>query len=618
MLNYNIRLYSTSLSLIIMRYDMESIFRKYRGGTGRDDLAILWELSRPYNGRLAAAALCSLILSGINGAIAWSIKPALDSIFIMKKSEYLYLLPVGVILLFLLRGIFTYCNNYLMASIGAKIVRFMRQEVYQKLLSLPISFHARNSSGNVVSKILNDIGILQGTVGFTIKDFLVESCTVVVLAGVAISRKWDLALISFVVVPVIVYSIGKLGSKMKKTSAKTRLLIAQITTIITESLQGIKIIKAFTMEPEIRRKNEEILSEHYRNTMRETRINEFSSFNADVIAGLGIAVIVFYGGSLVLADKISSGDFFSFIAAILLMFTPLKRLSRVNNNFQQGRTVLDRIGSILAEDPERQDGDKIDVKGDITFDKVYFRYPSSQNNALNGIDLSVKHGEIVALVGYSGAGKSTLVDLVAGFWYPTDGTIYIDSKDIRSLSLRSLRSHIGAVTQDIILFDDTIRANILFGRPSAADEEVIDAARAANAHEFIMELPEGYETRIGERGIRLSGGQKQRITIARAIIRNPSILILDEATSSLDTESEHLVQQALEKLMLGRTTIVIAHRLSTIKKATRIAVLSGGRIIQEGSHEELLARGGAYQELYNMQFKNVDANVQRRTSDEVR
>ncbi len=592
-----------------MLNDMESIFRKYRRGTGRDDLAILWELSRPYTGRLVAAAACSLILSGINGAIAWSIKPALDSIFIEKKAEYLYLLPVGVILLFLLRGIFTYCNNYLMASIGAKIVRFMRQEVYQKLLSLPMSFHAGNSSGNTVSKILNDIGILQGTVGFTIKDFLVESCTVVVLAGVAISRKWDLALISFVVVPIIVYSIGKLGSKMKKTSAKTRLLIAQITTIITESLQGIKIIKAFTMEPEIRKKNEEILAEHYRNSMRETRINEFSSFNADVVAGIGIAVIVFYGGSLVLADKISSGDFFSFIAAILLMFTPLKRLSRVHNNFQQGRTVLDRIGMILAEEPEKQDGDEISVKGDITFDKVCFRYPTSQSNALNGVDLSVKHGEIVALVGYSGAGKSTLVDLVAGFWYPTDGTIYIDGRDTRSLSLHSLRSRIGAVTQDIILFDDSIRANILFGRPGATDDDVIEAAKAANAHEFIMELPEGYETRIGERGIRLSGGQKQRITIARAIIRNPSILILDEATSSLDTESEHLVQQALEKLMLGRTTIVIAHRLSTIKKATRIAVMSGGRIIQEGSHEELLAMGGLYQELYNMQFKNAEANV---------
>ena len=234
-------------------------------------------------------------------------------------------------------------------------------------------------------------------------------------------------------------------------------------------------------------------------------------------------------------------------------------------------------------------------------------YPSSGNDALCGVNLSVKRGEIVALVGYSGAGKSTLVDLVAGFWYPTEGAIYIDGRDVLTLSLKSLRGHIGSVTQDIVLFDDTIKANILFGRPGAADEEVIEAAKAAFAHEFIMELPHGYETMIGERGVRLSGGQKQRITIARAIIRNPSILVLDEATSSLDTESEHQVQKALEKLMSGRTTIVIAHRLSTVQKATRIAVMSSGRIIQEGTHAELLARGGLYQELYSMQFMSVES-----------
>jgi subfamily B ATP-binding cassette protein MsbA len=290
------------------------------------------------------------------------------------------------------------------------------------------------------------------------------------------------------------------------------------------------------------------------------------------------------------------------------MFTPLKRLSRVHNNFQQGRNVIERIGEIMAVEPEKQGGEEIEVRGDIVFDNVHFRYPSSENDALNGVDISVRHGEIVALVGYSGAGKSTFVDLVAGFWYPTEGTIYIDGKDVRTLSLQSLRRHIGTVTQDIVLFDDTIRENILFGSPGATEEEIIDAAKAAFAHDFIMELPDGYDTQIGERGVKLSGGQKQRITIARAIIRNPSILILDEATSSLDTESEHQVQKALERLMHGRTTIVIAHRLSTIQKATRIAVMSGGRIIQEGTHEELLAHGGLYKELYNMQFMRAESN----------
>ncbi|MGO9378060.1 MAG: ABC transporter ATP-binding protein [Dissulfurispiraceae bacterium] len=583
---------------------IDEIFSRRSSGKWKDDLGVFWLLSKPYLMRLTGAMACSLALSGINGAIAWGTKSAIDDLLIMRKSGFIFYLTFGIIILFFLRGILTYCNNYLMSSIGAKIVKVARQEVYEKILSLPIAFHTRTSSGVIVSKLLNDINLLQGAMS-TIKDFSVESCTVVVLAAVAIYRKWDLALLSFVVVPLIVISIGKLGSRMRRTSMTTRLLLAKITTIINESLQGIKIIKAFTMEKELIARSNNTLSDYYRNSMRETRIGEASYFLAEAFGGIGIAIIMFYGFSQVLANRMTPGDFGSFIIAIGLMFTPLKRLSRVHNNFEQGRTVIERIREIVTVEPEKRGGEEIDVKGDIVFNNVFFRYPLSQNDALRGVNLSVKHGEIVALVGYSGAGKSTLVDLVAGFWYPTEGTVSVDGKDIRDLSLRSLRSRIGTVTQDIVLFDDTIKANILFGRSGATEDEVIEAAKAAFAHDFIMELPEGYETKIGERGVRLSGGQKQRITIARAIIRNPSILILDEATSSLDTESEHQVQKALEKLMCGRTTIVIAHRLSTVQKASRIAVLSGGRIIQEGTHEELLTQGGLYQELYSMQF--IDA-----------
>ncbi|MBF0557742.1 MAG: ABC transporter ATP-binding protein [Nitrospirae bacterium] len=586
---------------------IEKIFKQFPSGSAKDDIGIFWLMSRPYVLRLAAAMVCSLVLSGINGAIAWSTKSAVDDILIMRKAEYLYILPVGVIVLFSMRGIFTFCNNYLMSSIGAKIVRTVRQEVYDRLLSLPISFHTRTSSGVIVSKLLNDISLLQGTMG-TIKDFSVEICTVVVLAGVAVSRKWDLALLSFIVVPMIVLSIGRLGSRMRKTSMLSRLIIAKITAIISESLQGIKIVKAFTMEHALKTKTEDALGDYYRNSMRETRIAEASYVIAEALGGLGIAVIMFYGFSLVLSSRITPGDFISFIAAVGLMFTPLKRLSRVHNNFQQGRTAIERIREIVAVEPEKLGGEDISAKGDITFENVSLRYPSSRNDALHNINLSVKRGEIVALVGYSGAGKSTLVDLIAGFWYPTGGTVYINNTDIKTLSLQSLRKHIGSVTQDIVLFDDTIKENILFGRPGASDEEVTEAARAAFAHEFIMELPEGYDTMIGERGVRLSGGQKQRITIARAIMRNPSILILDEATSSLDTESEQQVQKALEKLMSGRTTIVIAHRLSTVQKADRIVVMSGGKIIQEGTHDDLLAQGGLYQELYSMQFMNAESS----------
>jgi subfamily B ATP-binding cassette protein MsbA len=586
---------------------LEAIFKRRRSGDWKEDIGVFWLLSKPYMPRLLAAMLCSLVLSGINGAIAWGTKIAVDDVLIMKNGDYLYLLTVGVIALFVMKGVFAFCNNYLMSSIGAKIVRIIRQQVYDKVISLPIAYHSQTSSGVVVSKMLNDVGVLQGTVGFTIKDFIVEIGTVIVLAGVAVYRQWDLALISFIVVPLMVYSIARLGKRMKKTGMYTRELIARITTIFNETVQGMKIIKAFTMERAMMARNEKAQADYYRNSMRETRINEGSSLIGEVLAGIGIAVIMFYGFQLVVSGQMTTGDFVSFIAAVGLMFTPLKRLSRVHNNFQSGRNVLDRIGEIMDTQSEKMVGDELEVKGDIVFDDVSFKYPTASGNALQNVNLSVKHGNIVALVGYSGAGKSTLVDLVAGFWYPTEGTIYIDGKDIRTLSLHSLRSHIGTVTQDIMLFDDTVKENIRFGRLDATDDEVIEAAKAAFAHDFIMDMPEGYNTMIGERGVRISGGQKQRITIARAIIRNPSILILDEATSSLDTESEHQVQKALEQLMKNRSTIVIAHRLSTIQKASRIVVMSSGRIIQEGTHAELLAQGGLYHELYNMQFMSSES-----------
>jgi subfamily B ATP-binding cassette protein MsbA len=344
------------------------------------------------------------------------------------------------------------------------------------------------------------------------------------------------------------------------------------------------------------------LSDHYRNTMREIRIKEFSALIAEVLGGVGVAIIIFYGGRLVLSGNISPGAFFSFIAALLMIYTPLKRLSRAHNNFQQARTVLKRISDIMLIEPEKKGGLEKDIQGDIKFKDVSFQYPDTRDYALRDMNLEIRQGELIALVGHSGAGKSTLVDLVAGFWYPSTGNLLIDNMNIRDLSLKSLRSQIGLVTQDVILFNSTIRENILLGRPDATEEEVIDAAKRAYAHEFIVKLHEGYDTKIGERGAKLSGGQKQRLTIARAILKNPRIMIFDEATSSLDTDSEIKIQKAIESFIPGRTTIIIAHRLSTVRKADRIMVMDGGRIIQEGRHEELLAGEGGYRELYNMQF----------------
>ncbi len=586
-----------------MVLEIEKILKNSKSDNWQEDLNVFWQLTKPFIMKLVAAVFFSLLLASINGAIAWSVKPVLDSIFVIKSESYLIVLPFAIIGLFLLRGISTYSAKYLMNSIGAKVVQFMRQAIYDKLLIMPQSYFSRTSSGSIVSKVLNDVEILQNIFASTVKDFFVAGGTVIVLSIVAFARKWDLALISFIVMPLIAYSIGRLGVKMKKTSAHTRKLISRVTRLLHESLSGIKIIKAFTMEKGMGDRYRTALADHYRNVMREIKIRGFSALIVEALGGVGVAVIVYYGGHLVISGNLSAGAFFSFITALLMIYTPLKRLSSVNNNFQQARTILDRVREIAFVEPEKSGGIEKDIKGNIEFKGVSFRYPKNSDLTLNEIDVKIREGELIAVVGHSGAGKSTMMDLVAGFWYPTKGNIIIDGINVRELSLKSLRHHIGLVTQDVILFNETIKKNIHLGRPNASDEEIFEAAKAAYAHEFIEELPDGYETKIGERGVRLSGGQKQRITIARAILKNPEILIFDEATSSLDSDSESKIQKAIENIIPGRTTIIIAHRLSTIRKADRILVIDRGKIIQDGKHDDLLEQEGIYRELYKMQFE---------------
>ncbi|MDI1471841.1 MAG: ABC transporter ATP-binding protein [Thermodesulfovibrio sp.] len=567
-----------------------------------DDFAVFWRLIKEHRLRLILALLCSLAISGINGAIAWAVKPAMDEIFVKKSIEFLYLIPIGVLALFSLRGIFMFCNNYLMSSIGAKIVRTIRDQIYDKILKLPLSFFCKDSSGNIISRVLNDVELLKNTVSYTIKDFFVEGLTVIVLAGVAFYRRWDLALLSFVVIPIMIFTIAKLGKKLKEIGMKTRFRIAKVTTLLHETLHGLKIIKAYTMEKDMIQRHKGVLQDYYRNIMREVRTEEFTRLLTETIAGVGVAMIVFYGGYLVVTEKISSGDFFSFITAVMLMYTPLRRLSKVNASFQLGRNVIERLRDIIFVDEEVKGGLEKNIQGSIVFKNVSFKYPLSKDYALKDINLEIKPGETVAIVGPSGAGKSTIADLIAGFWYPTEGDILIDGVSIREISLQSLRSQIALVTQEIILFNDSVMNNIKFGNISSTDEEVEQAAKIADAHDFIMKLPKNYDSVVGEKGVLLSGGQKQRITIARAILRDPKILIFDEATASLDTESEEKIQKALERIRKGRTTIVIAHRLSTIKRADKIIVMDKGRIIEQGTHEELLALQGLYSELWHSQF----------------
>ena len=560
-------------------------------------------LVRPYWQRIAAAALISLLISGLNGGIAWLVKPALDGIFLRKDATLLALLPFAILGIFLLRGIFGFFQNYLMGSTGVKVMRDIRNRLYGHLLLLPVNEFKKESTSTLLSRMINDAGLLQGLLAFVVKDLFVETGTVLVLISIAFYRKWELAVLAVIVLPAAFYGVRRLGKRLKKVAKAAQAKISVITEFLSETFSGIKMVKVFGREDALTSVFEDKNQEYYRDMMRSTRIVEFTTLMMEAVSGLGIAFVLWYGGKLVVRDVITPGDFFSFLTAVFMMFTPAKRLANANNNIQKARAALERIDEMFDKEKER-DGTKVlsPINDCIEFSNVRFRYPSSKHDILKDIDLKVKKGEITAIVGRSGAGKTSFADLIPRFHDPVSGTISIDGMNIADATLRSLRRQIGLVSQDIILFNDTARANIAFGNPDASEDDIIRAAKAAHAHEFILELPEGYDTIIGERGVMVSGGQRQRLSIARAILKNPPILILDEATSSLDTESEMMVQKALDALMESRTTFVIAHRLSTVKKADRIVVLEKGKIAEMGPHEELLKRDGLYRKLYDLQI----------------
>lgn len=563
-------------------------------------------LIKPYWGRIALAAVISLLISGMNGGLAWLVKPALDGIFVKKDITLLTLLPFAILALYLLRGVFSFFQSYLMRSVGAKVVRNIRGELYGHLLYLPVNDFKKESSGLLLSRTINDTGQLQGLLAYTVKDIFVEGATIIVLLFVAFYRRWDLALIAVTVLPSAFYGAQRLGKRLKKISKEAQKKISVITEFLSETFSGIKMIKIFGRESSLIDIFRDRNQDYYRELMRSTRVIEFTSLMMEIIGGLGIAFVLWYGGRLVIKDVISPGEFFSFLTAIFMIYTPAKRLVAANNGIQQSKAVIERLDELFKKEKEPEGKDDIKpINSCIEFRKVFFKYPASKHYILNDINLSVKKGEIIAIVGRSGAGKTSLVDLIPRFYDPVSGAIYIDGVNIADVDLKSLRQQIGLVSQDVILFNDTVRANITFGNPDASENDIIRAAKAAYAHEFILEMPMGYDTVIGERGIMISGGQRQRLSIARAILKNPPILILDEATSALDTESEMMVQRALDTLMENRTTFVIAHRLSTVQKADRIIVLEKGRIVEMGTHEELLMQGGIYRKLYDLQISST-------------
>jgi len=568
-----------------------------------EDYRKIFRLVLPYWPRVLLAIVAGLVISGLNASMAWLAKPAMDDVLIKKDARLLVLLPLALFIIFLGRGIFTFFQEYLMQSASQKLVMHLRNGLYSRSLELPMGYFGKNSSGEMISKVINDVTALQNLLIFTVKDLFKEGTTALALLGVAFWRRWDLTLISITVLPLALYGVGTLGKRMRRISKRAQEKISLITEFLNESYAGVKIIKAFCRQSAETGRFEEITREYYRDNMRATRVSQFAALIMEAVGGLGIAFVIWYGARLIISGAMTAGDFTSFLTAIFLVYTPAKRLAQINIGVQQARPPLERIQKLLAEPGEKDGTEDIPpIRRSIDFRNVSFIYPSARQEALQGINLRVDKGEIIAIVGKSGGGKTTLANLLPRFYVPTEGTVCIDDVDISTATFASLRGQFGIVTQEVILFNDTIAANIAYGKPGAASEEIVAAAQAAYAHDFITELPQGYDTMIGERGMRLSGGQRQRLSIARAILKNPPILILDEATSSLDTASEMMVQKALENLMTNRTTLVIAHRLSTVKKADRILVLDKGRIAESGSHRELYARGGLYKNLYDLQF----------------
>ncbi|MGE5301147.1 MAG: ABC transporter ATP-binding protein [Acidobacteriota bacterium] len=568
-----------------------------------EDYRKIFRLVLPYWPRVLLAIVAGLVISGLNASMAWLAKPAMDDVLIKKDARLLVLLPLALFIIFLGRGIFTFFQEYLMQSASQKLVMHLRNGLYSRSLELPMGYFGKNSSGEMISKVINDVTALQNLLIFTVKDLFKEGATALALLGVAFWRRWDLTLISITVLPLALYGVGTLGKRMRRISKRAQEKISLITEFLNESYAGVKIIKAFCRQSAETGRFEEITREYYRDNMRATRVSQFAALIMEAVGGLGIAFVIWYGARLIISGAMTAGDFTSFLTAIFLVYTPAKRLAQINIGVQQARPPLERIQKLLAEPGEKDGTEDIPpIRRSIDFRNVSFIYPSARQKALQGINLRIDKGEIIAIVGKSGGGKTTLANLLPRFYVPTEGTVCVDDVDISTATFASLRGQFGIVTQEVILFNDTIAANIAYGKPGAAREEIVAAAQAAYAHDFITELPQGYDTMIGERGMRLSGGQRQRLSIARAILKNPPILILDEATSSLDTASEMMVQKALENLMANRTTLVIAHRLSTVKKADRILVLDKGRIAESGSHRELYARGGLYKNLYDLQF----------------
>jgi ATP-binding cassette, subfamily B, bacterial MsbA len=564
-------------------------------------LAFLKPYVWPY---FAVAILCMIGYSATDGALPFLVQRVFDDVFQRKDATMLHYVPIAIIALFLFRGAMNFGQSYLTDYVGLRLINDVRNALNHRLQYLSVAFFHRHPTGVLISRVGNDVTVLRSSLTDALASFMRDTASLIVLVVVAFYKDWVLASIAFVVFPASVLPVMRLSRNIKRFTRRSQISTGNLTALLQESIQGNKIVKAFGMEEyEAAR----FLTENYRlfkQSLRASRIKAVVAPSMEVLAAFGIAGVVWYGGSSVIGGGRTQGEFMAFMTAMFLLYQPFKGLTKTYTLVHQGLAGAERVFEIL--DQEQEISDKpgaLEAKKfseAIEFHNVSFSY--AEKPVLKKINLRIKAGEVVALVGMSGVGKSTLADLIPRFYDVNSGQITVDGVDVRDLNLQSLRAQIGIVTQHTFLFNDTVRNNIAYGQPQTDMKEIIAAAKAAHAHDFITAMPHGYDSVIGEMGMQLSGGQRQRLAIARALLKNAPILILDEATSALDLESERLVQDALDNLMTERTSLVIAHRLSTVRQADRIVVLVNGSVAEEGTHDELMARQSEYRRLYTLQL----------------
>ncbi len=560
--------------------------------------------TKPYTANIIISLFCSVIVGGSTALSALIVKTVVDEIFMNKDRVMLLYIPFVVLGLICLKGLASFGQVYSIGYVGQRVLLRIRDEIYRHIQTLSLSFFSQSQTGTLVSRITNDVTLLQTAAATIIAEAIRQGITAIGLLLVVFYRHWKLALIALIMLPLAVAIVAHFGRKMRKNSHRLQKKMADINNLLYEKISGIRIVKAFSAEQLEVNRFSGVLSGFLNLALYSVRIRAINSSLSEVLGGIGIAGVIWYGGYEVINGVTTPGTFFSFITALLLLYEPLKRISKFNIKIQQAMAAAERVFDILDTPPDVVESpnavELLPIKDCVVYKEVYFRY--EDEIVLHDISFSAEVGKVVAFVGLSGAGKTTLLSLLPRFYDPSSGEIFIDGVNTKDVTFASLRNQIGIVTQEVILFNDTVAHNIAYGAEQCSLDEIVQAAKVANAHEFIEKLPDGYQTVIGERGTRLSGGQRQRLAIARAILKNPPIIILDEATSALDSESERLVQEAISNLMQDRTTLVIAHRLSTINKSDTIIVLDRGRIVESGTHHELLTHNGIYARLYETQM----------------